>query len=147
MPTFSRRPGNLARLTRIPVTGEFIVRLWVLLCLPLAILGCAASLNEAATFPPKYYPSGPEPRTVPACAGPITVTATDGREGFTEAGRRFEEQKPASDYPIKMTGDAVAYVRVPLTEFSSGPAIPGPDTRRPPSQSRSTICTSKRRRS
>jgi hypothetical protein len=87
------------------------VRFWAPMFLPLAVLGCAASLNESATFPLKYYPSGPLPRTVPACAGAIAVTATDDRENPGEAGRRFEEKKPAADYAIKMTGDVPAYFR------------------------------------
>ncbi|MGO9831639.1 MAG: hypothetical protein ACLPJH_15985 [Myxococcaceae bacterium] len=53
------------------------------------------------------------------------MTATDGREGFTEAGRRFEEQKPASDYPIKMTGDAVAYVQSALDGILKRAGNPG----------------------
>lgn len=101
------------------------MRLWAFVFLPLAVLGCTASLNEGTTFPPKYYPSGPEPRTVPACAGPITVTATDGRDNPGEAGRRFEEQKPASDYPIKMTGDAMAYVQSALEGILKRAGNPG----------------------
>jgi hypothetical protein len=87
------------------------VKFWAPIFLPLALVGCAASLSESAAFPPKYYPSGPLPRTVPACSGPIAVTVKDDRENPSEAGRRFEEQKPAADYPIKMTGDAMAYFR------------------------------------
>jgi hypothetical protein len=86
-----------------------MVKFRVPVLLPLALLGCVASLHDSATFTPKYYPSGPLPRTVPPCAGPIVVTVTDDRENPTEAGRRFEEEKPAADYPIKMTGDATAY--------------------------------------
>ena len=116
--------SELVRLTRHSPEGS-IVRFWAFLFLPLAVLGCAASLNEAATFPPKYYPSGPLPRTVPACAGPIAVTTTDGRENPSEAGRRFEEQKPASDYPIKMTGDAMAYVKSALEGILKRAGNPG----------------------
>jgi hypothetical protein len=104
------------------------VRFWVLVFLPLAVLGCKATLNAGATFPPKYYASGPEPRTVPACAGPIAVTVTDGRENPTEAGRRFEEQRPASDYPIKMTGDAIAYVQSALEGVLKRAGNPGAGT-------------------
>lgn len=101
------------------------MRFWALLCLPLAVLGCKASLNEGTTFPPNYYASGPLPRTVPACAGPIAVTTTDGRENPSEAGRRYEEQKPATDYPIKMTGDAMAYVKSALEGILKRAGNPG----------------------
>jgi len=102
-----------------------MLKFWAPIFLPLAFLGCAASLNEGATFPPKYYPSGPQPRTVPACAGLISVTVTDGRDNPGEAGRRFEEQKPASDYPIKMTGDAMAYVKTALEDILKRAGNPG----------------------
>jgi hypothetical protein len=101
------------------------VRFWAPFFLSLTVLGCAASLNEGATFPPKYYPSGPLPRTVPACAGAIAVTATDDRANPSEAGRRFEEQKPASDYPIKMEGDAIAYVKSALEGILKRAGNPG----------------------
>jgi hypothetical protein len=101
------------------------VRFWLLLCLPLAVLGCKASLNEGTTFPANYYASGPQPRTLPACAGAITVTTVDGRENPSEAGRRYEEQKPASDYPIKMTGDAKAYVQSALEGILKRAGNPG----------------------
>jgi hypothetical protein len=101
------------------------VRFWAPIFLPLAALGCAASLSAGTTFPPKYYPSGPLPRTVPACAGPIAVTTTDAREDPNEAGRRFAESKPASDYPIKMTGDATAYVQSALEAILKRAGNPG----------------------
>jgi hypothetical protein len=102
------------------------VRFWAPVLLPLAALGCAASLNEGASFPPKYYASGPLPRTVPACAGPIAVTVADGRDNPSEAGRRFEEQKPATDYPIKMTGDNAAFVQSALEGILKRAGNPGP---------------------
>jgi hypothetical protein len=101
------------------------VRFWAPAFLPLAVLGCVASLNDSASFTPKYAPAGPLPRTVPACAGPIAVTATDGRENPNEAGRRFEEQKPAADYPIKMTGDVPAYVKSALEAILKRAGNPG----------------------
>lgn len=102
------------------------MRFWAPVLLPLAALGCAASLSEGASFPPKYYASGPLPRTVPACSGAIAVTVADGRENPGEAGRRFEEQKPATDYPIKMTGDTTAYVLTALEGILKRAGNPGP---------------------
>jgi hypothetical protein len=95
--------------------------------LPLAVLGCAASLSEGTTFQPAYYPSGGAvPPAVPACSGPIAVTVTDVRDNPAEAGRRFEEKKPAVDYPIKMTGDQTAYVRSALEANLKRAGNPGP---------------------
>lgn len=102
------------------------MRFWAPVLLPLAALGCAASLNEGSSFPPKYYVSGPQPRTVPACSGAIAVTVADGRDNTSEVGRRFEEQKPAADYPIKMTGDTTAYVKTGLEEILNRAGNPGP---------------------
>ncbi len=102
------------------------MRFWMPILLPLAALGCAASLNEGASFPPKYYASGPLPRTVPTCSGAIGVTVVDGRDNPGEVGRRFEEQKPATDYPIKMTGDTTAFVKSALEGILKRAGNPGP---------------------
>ena len=56
------------------------------------------------------------------------MTVTDGRENPSEAGRRFEEQKPASDYPIKMTGDAIPYVQSALEGILKRAGNPGAGT-------------------
>ncbi len=69
------------------------MRFWALLCLPLAVLGCKASLNEGTTFPPNYYASGPLPRTVPACAGPIR--RNDRRDADLDV-TRINRSKPPS---------------------------------------------------
>jgi hypothetical protein len=80
--------------------------------LSLSVFACAGPLRGATSFQPAYYPSGGAvPPAVPACSGPVTVTVTDIREKPTEAGRRFEEDRPAVDYPIEMTGEGAAYVR------------------------------------
>ncbi len=119
---------------------------WAPFLLPLAVLGCAASLSEGASFQPAYYPSGGAvPPAVPPCTGPITVTVADVRDNPSEVGRRFEEKRPGVDYPIKMTGDVTAYVRSALEALLKRAGNPGPDRRRSPSPSRWTSCTSRRR--
>jgi hypothetical protein len=54
------------------------------------------------------------------------VTVADSRDNPNEAGRRFEEQKPATDYPIKMTGDNAAFVRSALEDILKRAGNPGP---------------------
>jgi hypothetical protein len=106
---------------------RLIVKLWAPILLQLAVLGCAASLNEGTTFQPEYYPSGGAvPPAVPPCSGPIAVTVTDVRDTPAEAGRRFEENKPAVDYPIKITGDPTAYVKSALEAILKRAGNPGP---------------------
>jgi hypothetical protein len=103
------------------------MKFWAPMVLPLAVLGCAASLNEGTSFQPAYYPSGGAvPPAVPKCAGPIAVTVTDGRDYQDDAGRRFEEKKPDKDYPIKATGDLSAYVRSALEANLKRAGNPGP---------------------
>ncbi len=100
---------------------------WAPFLLPLAVLGCAASLSEGASFQPAYYPSGGAvPPAVPPCTGPITVTVADVRDNPSEVGRRFEEKRPGVDYPIKMTGDVTAYVRSALEALLKRAGNPGP---------------------
>ena len=103
------------------------MKFWAPMLLPLAVLGCAASINEGTTFQPSYYASGGGvPPAVPACSGPIAVTVADVRDNPAEAGRRFEERRPAADYPIKMTGDSTAYVLRALEANLKRAGNPGP---------------------
>jgi hypothetical protein len=103
------------------------VKAYLLILVSFATLGCAGPLTGATAFQVSYYPSGGAvPPSVPACSGPITVTATDVRKQPTEAGRRFEEDKPTVDYPIQMTGDVAAYVRTALEANFKRAGNPGP---------------------
>jgi hypothetical protein len=100
---------------------------WSPLLLSLAAVACAGSLTGPTTFQLAYYPSGGAvPPSVPACSGGIAVTAADIRKGPTEAGRRFEEDKPTIDYPIQMTGDPVAFVRSAVEANLKRAGNPGP---------------------
>jgi hypothetical protein len=94
--------------------------------LPLATLACAGPLTGGMFFTPAYFPSGGAvPPSVPDCSGPIAVTVTDAREKPTEAGHRFEENKPDVVYPIQMQGDAAPYVRSALEANLKRAGSPG----------------------
>ena len=94
--------------------------------LPLATLACAGPLTGGMYFTLSYYPSGGAvPPSVPSCSGPIVVTVTDAREKPAEAGHRFEENKPDVVYPIKIEGDAAAYVRSALEANLKRAGSPG----------------------
>ena len=87
------------------------MRLGPLFLLPLLTLACAGPLTGATSFAPAYaWSNGPVPPAVPACSGPVVLSVADARSNPTEAGRRFEENKPNTDYPIEMTGSAAAWV-------------------------------------
>ncbi len=80
--------------------------------LSLVVVACAGPSKGEMTFPAAYFRSGESlPPAVPSCTGPIQVVVTDARPTSSVVGRRFEEEKPTVEYPIKMDGDAVAYVR------------------------------------
>jgi len=107
--------------------SRFIVKKWSPVVLSLAVVACAGNLRGATTFQLAYFPSGGVvPPHVPTCAGPIAVTATDVRKVPTEAGRRFEQDKPTVDYPIQMTGDAAAFVRAAIEANLKRAGNPGP---------------------
>jgi hypothetical protein len=80
--------------------------------LSLVVFACAGPSKGEITFPAAYFRSGESlPPAVPSCTAPIQVVATDARPTPSVVGRRFEEEKPTVEYPIKMQGDAGAYVR------------------------------------
>ena len=80
--------------------------------LSLFVFACAGPSKGEMTFPAAYYRSGEgPPPAVPSCTVPIQVVVTDARPTPSVVGRRFEEEKPTVEYPIKMEGDAGAYVR------------------------------------
>jgi hypothetical protein len=100
---------------------------WLPVAVLLCAVACAGPLTGPTTFQLAYYPSaGAAPPAVPACSGPIAVTVTDARKGPTEAGRRFEENKPTIDYPIQMTGDPAAFVKAALEANLKRAGNPGP---------------------
>ncbi len=102
------------------------MKFWATLVVPLAVVGCAGTLSEGSSFPPSYYPSGGAvPPTIPKCAGAIGVTVTEGRDDPADVGRRFAEKQPGVDYPIKMTGDASAYVRSAMEAILKRAGNPG----------------------
>ncbi len=78
----------------------------------LFVFACAGPRQGEITFPAVYFSSRDNlPPAVPSCAAPIQVVVTDARLTPSVVGRRFEEEKPTVEYPIKMQGDAGAYVR------------------------------------
>src|SRR5713101_1062375 len=80
--------------------------------LSLVVFACAGPSKGEITFPAAYFRSGESaPPAVPSCAAPIQVVATDARPTPSVVGRRFEEERPTVEYPIKMQGDAGVYVR------------------------------------
>ncbi len=79
----------------------------------LVVFACAGPRQGEMTFPAAYFSPhvGGLPPPVPACASPVRLQVTDARQIPSVVGRRFEEEKPTVEYPIKMQGDPAAYVR------------------------------------
>ena len=78
----------------------------------LCLVACAGPRQGEVVFPATYSPSGGIlPPALPSCSSPIQVTVTDGRRDPSLLGRRFEEEKPTVDYPLRMSGDVMTYVR------------------------------------
>jgi hypothetical protein len=77
------------------------------------LVACAGPRQGEITFPASYFSPhvGGLPPPVPACASPVTLQVTDPRQTSSIVGRRFEEEKPTVEYPIKMQGDPAAYIR------------------------------------
>jgi hypothetical protein len=83
---------------------------FLLASLPLLVLACG-SVGSDVVFPAAYFSSRDNvPPPVPSCAAPVQVRVTDARPTPSVVGRRFEDDKPTVSYPIKMQGDAAAYV-------------------------------------
>jgi|GEM_PF-6452231 len=86
---------------------------YCLASLSLLVFGCAGPRQGEITFPAAYFSPhvGGLPPAVPSCAAPVQLVVGDARQTTSVVGRRFEEEKPTVEYPIKMQGDPGAYVR------------------------------------
>src|SRR5262249_46207040 len=78
--------------------------------LSLFVLACGSHRGEVV-FPAAYVASRDLSPAPPTCSAPVQIQVTDARQTPSVVGRRFEEDKPTVEYPVKMEGDPAAYVK------------------------------------
>jgi hypothetical protein len=81
--------------------------LWLL---PLSLVACSGP-RGASSFPPSYIQSDRMPPALPSCAAPLGLDVADARTDTTSVGRRFWEEHPNQDYPIRLDGKADAFIQ------------------------------------
>lgn len=97
--------------------------------LALSLVACAGPRQGEVAFPATYSPSGSTlAPALPTCSSAVQVNVADGRPDTSAVGRRFEEEKPTVEYPLRMIGDVATYVRSGIERAvqRSGKAGSGP---------------------
>lgn len=84
--------------------------LWLL---PLFLVACSGP-RAASSFPPVYRQSDQIPPALPSCAASLGLEVSDARTDTSAVGRRWWEEHPNQDYPIRLEGKAEAFIQEAL---------------------------------
>lgn len=82
----------------------------LLLLVPLSLAACSGP-RAASSFPASYVQSDQFPPALPSCAAPIGLAVSDARTDTASVGRRFWEEHPNQDYPIRLEGSPESFIQ------------------------------------